>query len=371
MKGPLISIWILILPAFLATLLLYVRLTKVLSPRFVFFLLIYGFFFFWLKEFLQARGLFLNHVYTFSNQMDLRLGSVPIVIIVGHLFTFGLSLSIGLRLLRRLLVPANAPFVLSICFAVSMAVAYMVEPGGAIAGWWHWGYGDLPWWEVEELQWMGEVHLGIVSFERNSIGDVPACLLAGWPVGISLFLIPVLVQRTFFEERFSILQYVGYLLVIPVMLLAEVFKPVVPVVIIGILLLGFRKDGNRAILPMEKTKDRHRTGALDRLTKNGDYLAFFMFLLVIAFVEFKKGVVPTYMPSWIPLTLYVLLTLVQRRKTILLIVLLICLVSVLGHFSSLPARWLTPFQVIYFVTIGFMVPSYLIFQRYRLRQPVR
>lgn len=352
-----ISPWLLLATVTIAAVLLVLRLVRLVGTRWTVVFIVWSLGFFWLKETMQENHLLLDHAYHFSSDLGPSIGGVAIAIVIGHFAAFTLSFSLGLRLLRRASLPASAPLLATVVFAVAMAMGYMLEFGGVAAGWWYWGSGALPWWEDPDLVWMGELSFGIVSFERSSLGDVPACRLAGWPAGQLMYVTPVLVHRALSMTRASRFRHVGYLGIAPLMALVGVFDPSLVIVIVLIFGLGLLRTGDRPLFGSSPAPGSLRMWPWQRLARNADFLALGILFAAVCTIELSRGLQSVHLASWLPIAALVLMARWGSRVTIGSVVTLCCGLSISSYFIHWPAQWIVPFHVFYINSIFWLLPA--------------
>ena len=344
--------FLLILSLIALCLLLY-RLGKLYGNGFVLTIVIYGLYFFWIKEFLQQKGCYLPHVYSFKLDNVLHLGPVPLAAVFGSIFTFCLALSLGQRILSNLSLPANGAFLTSIVVIITMAISYAIEQAGTLAGWWIWGDSGIPWWDDPSSAWMGEISLLVTDFTRYSTGDVPGCSLPGWGASMQLFLFPMILANLIFKNR-SWNYKVAVLILAPCFIYKVEDYATNALLWFLIVLVGLFKNGNEPIFdikPHEKTN-------IGYTARYGDVIAVLIFLSFVIIVEAVLGFRTYFFASWSPIALLTLFAFSPRRWSIISVIILCTMYLVFETFST-NAIWRTPLDLFAFYCLLLGQPLFI------------
>ncbi|MBI5843540.1 MAG: hypothetical protein HZB23_02585 [Deltaproteobacteria bacterium] len=313
--------------------------------------LFFGPVFFLVQEYMQSNGMLLPHVYSFSNQAAVTLLGVPLAAVVGHIFTFALGFALGARILRNLHLPRNVSLMMIISIPMTMGVAYLIEICGTTAGWWTWGSGGVPWWQDPELKWMGEEsaisYLGIVTLGPGSLGNVPHVLLGGWSMWPISFSMAYMLLMSWRKNFSGFLPYLGYVFAFLMLLICGMNASLGFIIFIPILAEGARTYGNRTILAENLSLPRRKelTGYLEAY---GDFIAYFILMGVVLYVEISAGFSVNFIPSWIPLGYLTLLAFVRSRRIVILLLAALVPPVFASNFIDFSPLWIAPFKILYY-----------------------
>ncbi|GAB4291602.1 MAG: hypothetical protein Kow0090_05140 [Myxococcota bacterium] len=272
-----ISPFILSLPALVALAFLVLAAVRRFGKQFVGVASIALIVFFYIKEFLNIRGLLLEHHYVIDAKF-IHIGKVSPVVVMGHCFTFFTGLLIADRLLA-LLPSLKKNFALYFVSALTttLAMAYLMETVGIMAGWWHW------------LNLDSQPTLGFAATAERWI-IAPDIAIKGWALYMGMFFtgffIPLWLFRRFKNKHFQWLAIPAMFVVfIPVYKDRAVWVLDYVMLAVAILpLLTPLFDWTDIISPRDFTNER-----LNRLAENGFNIAMAILFFVCGYILIAKA----------------------------------------------------------------------------------
>ncbi len=377
MQDPTVPYAILVYPALLATIVLFARIALVFGKRWAFFFIWYGAAFFWAKEVLQSNRVLFEHMYSLPKDSSvLSIFGTPVIVVVGYIFTFGLCLSLGTRILKNLNLPRNIPYLMTLMCILSSVIAYAIEMGAITAGWWDWGDGITPWWNNSGTSWMGDTWFFFMRLGYNSTGDVPSVALGGWFDVMFYFVAPIMYMQAHKKPGDRLGPSLGFILLFPFMLFmgrTAVCRSIIFLIPFILLHLeGIRENGNKDIF-QEKAVSTGGRSPGDLIIDYGDYAACAIFLLVIMGVELYHGLQAQHVASWLPFLICIIMAAVQNRGRLLL---LCGAIFIMGWGFSMDHRtsiWTSSVKIMYFgiCTVGILPTiAYIIHEwRYGKKAP--
>ena len=169
-----VSPLVLTVPAALAMALLWLAAWRRFGGRFTLMATAAVLAFFFIKEFMNVRGLLLGHHYK-VNHAFFQLLDVSPTVVLGHCFTLFAGLLAGDRVVARAGLAPRASYYMVSVAAAATATAWIMETIGIAGGWWAWQKTGAPF----ETSYAAIDHVFIVA---------PPAAIAGWPLYMGIFL---------------------------------------------------------------------------------------------------------------------------------------------------------------------------------------